>query len=153
MDLDPTPKEDIHQIEGAQETEIAEASPNIGKTEIEEVKVSSYYDTIGYYTGWWGATTEVAEEEQKPPKTEATPAEVKLAAISEEELIVSLGESSCIVNRAPTDETLTNTKEEQLPEILEFQMQSHFGLPMGMEKTNSENITVRELKLTSQRNL
>ena len=78
------PKLQVIETEGVQDTEIAEAPLNIQKTATEEVKTYSYYETIGYYTGWWGTATQVVKEEQQPPKVEETPKKHKLADISEE---------------------------------------------------------------------
>jgi len=55
----------------------------------------------------------------------------------------------------PTNDTLVNTKEkvQASPDGRKLIIRSHDGLPIEMEKYNSEEIAVRQLKISSQRNL
>ena len=55
----------------------------------------------------------------------------------------------------PTNDTLVNTKEkvQASPDGRKLMMRSHDDLPIEMEKYKSEDIAVRQLKISSQRNL
>ena len=55
----------------------------------------------------------------------------------------------------PTNDTLVNTKEkvQASPDGRKLMMRSHDDLPIEMEKYKSEDISVRQLKMSSQRNL